>query len=206
MEADADLPAGTLTESPLRAVSLLRDLERLQGSRCARCAGSLCGHDGLFSLLLGFRDGPLCFPCLARFLNRAKAELRDHLRAWCAHRDCYREGWLEASRREGGGDPWAPTCLYSDGAAVSPAPQVHTSADGALPPNPDAIWDAGTLGCGDLVLELRERLAALRPGRTLLVIAVDAGAPEDLPAWCRLTGHVLVDARHPRYRIRRKES
>lgn len=206
MEAHADVPAGTLTESPPRTAALLRDLERLQGSRCAHCGGSLCGHDALFSVLLGFRNGSLCFACLARVLDRDKAELRDHLRAWCAHRDCYREGWLEASRREGGRDPWTPPCLYSDAAVVAPAPGVHTTADGELRTDPDSIWDAGALGCGDLVLELRARLTALRPGQTLLVIALDPGAPEDLPAWCRLTGHTLVEARHPRYRIRREES
>src|SRR6516165_1357518 len=53
------------------------------------------------------------------------------------------------------------------------------------------IWDAGDLGCGDLVLELRGRLGAI-PGQVLRVIALDPGAPEDIPAWCRLTGHALL--------------
>ena len=52
-------------------------------------------------------------------------------------------------------------------------------------------WNAGNLGCGELVLELRGRLMAM-PGRVLKVIALDPGAPEDIPAWCRLTGHVLL--------------
>jgi tRNA 2-thiouridine synthesizing protein A len=55
----------------------------------------------------------------------------------------------------------------------------------------DAEWDAGDLGCGDLVLRLRQRLRAM-PGRVLKVIALDPGAPEDLPAWCRVTGNELV--------------
>jgi len=38
------------------------------------------------------------------------------------------------------------------------------------------------------------------------VIAHDLGAPADIPAWCRLTGHTLVSQEHPVYRIRRKES
>lgn len=62
------------------------------------------------------------------------------------------------------------------------------------------------MGCGDLVLELRTRLRAMEPGQLLEVTARDPGAPEDLPAWCRLTGHALVAALHPVYRIRRKES
>jgi len=70
----------------------------------------------------------------------------------------------------------------------------------------DAEWDAGDLGCGDLVLELRLRLGRLAPGQVLTVTARDPGAPEDLPAWCRLTGHALVESKTPLYRIRRKES
>ncbi|HSE92474.1 MAG TPA: hypothetical protein VLF19_04140 [Methylomirabilota bacterium] len=40
----------------------------------------------------------------------------------------------------------------------------------------------------------------------LELVARDPGAPADLPAWCRLTGHALVEQRPPVYRIRRKES
>ncbi len=69
-----------------------------------------------------------------------------------------------------------------------------------------AEWDAGDLGCGDLVLELRLRLDALPPGCILKLIARDSGARADIPAWCRLTGHTLVAEEHPVYRIRRKEN
>ena len=66
-------------------------------------------------------------------------------------------------------------------------------------------WDAGDMGCGELVLELRARMRALERGHTLRLIARDPGAPADLPAWCRLTGHTLLAADHPVYLIRRKE-
>lgn len=69
----------------------------------------------------------------------------------------------------------------------------------------DQRWDAGDTGCGQLVFELRRRVAAMKPGETLEVIVRDAGAPVDLPAWCRMTGHTLVSANHPVYVIRRKE-
>jgi tRNA 2-thiouridine synthesizing protein A len=65
-------------------------------------------------------------------------------------------------------------------------------------------WDAGGMACGDLVLALRLRLAGLPPGAVLAVTATDPAAPEDLPAWCRMTGHALLSADHPRYLIRRK--
>jgi tRNA 2-thiouridine synthesizing protein A len=61
------------------------------------------------------------------------------------------------------------------------------------------------MGCGDLVLELRGRVEALGPGRVLRLTARDPGAPADIPAWCRMTGHALVSAHHPIYLIRRKE-
>jgi tRNA 2-thiouridine synthesizing protein A len=69
----------------------------------------------------------------------------------------------------------------------------------------DHDWDAGELSCGDLVLRLRFRLKAMAPGEVLRVRALDPGAPQDLPAWCRLTGEVLVhhDARGHYYYIRR---
>jgi tRNA 2-thiouridine synthesizing protein A len=67
-------------------------------------------------------------------------------------------------------------------------------------------WDAGGLGCGELVLELRGHLAGLPPGSLFELIATDAGAVEDLPSWCRMTGHALVMAEHPRYLIRTRAS
>ena len=60
------------------------------------------------------------------------------------------------------------------------------------------------MGCGQLVFELRRRMNELEPGQTLEVIAHSSGAPTDLPAWCRMTGHELVSAEHPQYVIRRR--
>ena len=64
-------------------------------------------------------------------------------------------------------------------------------------------WDAGETGCGQLIVGLRDQLEVLRCGASLKVIARDAGAPADLPAWCRMTGHTLVSAAHPVYVIRK---
>lgn len=65
-------------------------------------------------------------------------------------------------------------------------------------------WDAGMMGCGELILELRQRLNQLPPRATLILIARDPGVPEDLPAWCRMTGHRLVSAAPPEFIIERK--
>jgi tRNA 2-thiouridine synthesizing protein A len=69
----------------------------------------------------------------------------------------------------------------------------------------DQEWDAGDMGCGELVLELLTRMNAMSPGQTFKLTARDPGAREDLPAWCRMTGHNLVGAAHPEYLIQRKE-
>ena len=69
----------------------------------------------------------------------------------------------------------------------------------------DAEWDAGEMACGELALELRQRMRALPPGAVLRLISRDPAAPIDLPAWCRVTGHTLVRAKHPEYSIHRKE-
>lgn len=55
----------------------------------------------------------------------------------------------------------------------------------------DDEWDAGGLGCGELVIALRRRLKAM-PGGLLRLTAEDPAAPHDLPAYCRLTGNALV--------------
>ncbi len=68
----------------------------------------------------------------------------------------------------------------------------------------DDRWDAGDMGCGELVMQLRRRLAAMAPGSLFELVAQDPGAPEDLPAWCRLTGHGLVASKHPLYLIQRR--
>lgn len=61
------------------------------------------------------------------------------------------------------------------------------------------------MGCGQLVFELRRRMNELKTGDRLEVIAQSPGAPADLSAWCRMTGHTLVSADHPVYVIQRKE-
>jgi tRNA 2-thiouridine synthesizing protein A len=66
------------------------------------------------------------------------------------------------------------------------------------------FWDAGDTGCGELVLELRVRLARMQAGQVLRLVARDPGAPEDIPAWCRMTGHTLVAQQPPVYDIRKE--
>lgn len=70
----------------------------------------------------------------------------------------------------------------------------------------DETWDAGDMGCGDLVLELRKKLRAI-PGKVLKVVATDPGAPSDIPAWCGMTKDALLhqDAATHSYWIRARD-
>jgi tRNA 2-thiouridine synthesizing protein A len=52
-------------------------------------------------------------------------------------------------------------------------------------------FDAADMGCGELVMRLRMHLKSL-PGQVVRVIAYDASAPADLPAWCRMTRNELL--------------
>jgi tRNA 2-thiouridine synthesizing protein A len=48
-------------------------------------------------------------------------------------------------------------------------------------------WDAGDMGCGELLIHLSMKMKQLQPGELFKLIALDPGAVEDMPAWCRLT-------------------
>lgn len=72
-------------------------------------------------------------------------------------------------------------------------------------PEPDVAWDAGDIGCGELVVKLKLKLRdELQPGSIIQLTATDAGAPEDIPAWCRLTNNTLLFHEHPEYYIQAK--
>ena len=53
------------------------------------------------------------------------------------------------------------------------------------------LWDAGHMGCGELILKLRKHLKTI-PGQVMGVIALDPGAIADIPAYCRLTHNELL--------------
>lgn len=65
-------------------------------------------------------------------------------------------------------------------------------------------WDAGHMGCGEVIILLRMRMQKLEEGEVLKLTAHDPGAPVDLPAWCRMTGRQMVRADHPFYWIEEK--
>lgn len=200
------LPAGD-EESPERTRSVLDTVARLSGSFCRTCGSRLCGHAAVFCIVMGFQDAPVCPRCLAAGLDWPLESLRDRLSERVHAKTCLREGWREAGEREGLGDASRPACLWP---AASPAPAGSAlspagPAPASTPAPHDAEWDAGDIGCGDLVMDLRAKLREMDPGKTMKLTARDPGAPEDIPAWCGLTGHRLLAAKHPLYWIRKKE-
>lgn len=174
-----------------------RALRTLVGGRCRDCATPFSAREAVFSIFLGLKDAPRCLPCLSRRLERPAGELSSDLLAHIRGRDCYFQAWGEAERIDG--------ARAADAGAVRPAPT--TKKDPAAGGGELAVaagWDAGGMGCGELVMALRLRMEKLRPGDVIRVTATDPAAPEDLPAWCRLCGHTLVAMNHPNYWIRRK--
>jgi tRNA 2-thiouridine synthesizing protein A len=187
-----------------RADAVIADLVRMRGVACTACRRVLCGHEALLSRAMGYRDTPHCHACLAARLGSDPEQLRDHLHAHLLRRPCHRQGWEWADREEGVVPPALPACLWPAGATLAQAPAPPAPA-GAQDVVAAATFDAGDMGCGDLVLELRLRLSPMAPGQVLELIARDPGAPEDIPAWCGMTGHRLLRASPPRYWIRRKD-
>ncbi|ENV1769075.1 sulfurtransferase TusA family protein [Neisseria gonorrhoeae] len=50
------------------------------------------------------------------------------------------------------------------------------------------------LKCPLPILRAKKVLAQMRQGEVLTVLATDGGAPGDFEAFCRQTGHVLLDS------------
>ncbi len=49
--------------------------------------------------------------------------------------------------------------------------------------------------CPMPVIRTQDRVKQLAPGDTLEVLCTDPGAANDVPAWCRINGHKVVELR-----------
>jgi tRNA 2-thiouridine synthesizing protein A len=58
---------------------------------------------------------------------------------------------------------------------------------------PDLIYDAGPTGCGELIMNLFLMVKKMERGQIIEVTSYDKGAREDIPAWCRLQNHKLLE-------------
>jgi len=75
--------------------------------------------------------------------------------------------------------------------------------------NSTAFLDAAGEACGTVTPLIKGALAPLQPGQVLEVLAHDPATRVGVPAWCRLTGHELVNSvaesdRRTRFWIRKR--
>lgn len=212
-------------ERPVKAEDVIAFARSCEGIPCPRCGVPLIGHDAVIDLMLGFADELICSRCLARHLERDHDRFLENVHKSIARLPCYRAGWRDADERLAAAGEW-PEDRIPKRLTMSETdeetdlddeePEAHDFANdaaGSFDRAPDDIeaaiasgpaperWDAGDRGCGELALELKLRLRRLEEGARFLLTTTDRGAPADLPAWCRLTGHSLVAARPPEYLI-----
>jgi tRNA 2-thiouridine synthesizing protein A len=55
--------------------------------------------------------------------------------------------------------------------------------------------DARRLLCPMPVIRTQNKVNELQPGDTLEVTCTDPGALHDIPAWCRINGHKILETR-----------
>lgn len=188
-----------------RRVELLAELERLGEVACLSCGRVLCSHAYVVCVASGFKTTPRCVSCIAAGYERPVPEFLTDAVRYIRRQPCYWSGWQWANRHEGQArNLERPACIWSGGTSETALGEEEAEPQPETELKPDAVWDAGDMSCGDLVLELRLRMKRLQAGQLLALTAHDPGAPQDIPAWCRLTRHSLAAASHPHYWIRRR--
>jgi tRNA 2-thiouridine synthesizing protein A len=55
--------------------------------------------------------------------------------------------------------------------------------------------NAKNLLCPMPVIRTQDKVNTLAPGDVLQVICTDPGALNDIPAWCRINGHKVIESR-----------
>jgi tRNA 2-thiouridine synthesizing protein A len=56
--------------------------------------------------------------------------------------------------------------------------------------------DARNTLCPMPVIKTQNKVAELKAGDTLEVTCTDPGALNDIPAWCRINGHTVIETRN----------
>ena len=75
----------------------------------------------------------------------------------------------------------------------------------ALPLQPDARLDLGDAGCSvGGTLQARTLIETLAAGQVLEIRSTDPATADDVPAWCRLTGHEYLGADGARHFVRKR--
>jgi TusA-related sulfurtransferase len=55
--------------------------------------------------------------------------------------------------------------------------------------------DARQLFCPLPVIRVQDQVASLAPGTIVEAVCSDRGALHDIPSWCRLNGHRVIEAK-----------
>jgi TusA-related sulfurtransferase len=55
--------------------------------------------------------------------------------------------------------------------------------------------DARRLLCPMPVIRVQDRVKGLEPGTLVEAVCTDPGVLNDIPAWCRINGHKVVESR-----------
>ncbi len=65
------------------------------------------------------------------------------------------------------------------------------------------LVDARRLLCPMPVIRVQDRVAELAPGTRVEAVCTDPGALNDIPAWCRINGHRVLETyrRGDEYRV-----
>ena len=58
-----------------------------------------------------------------------------------------------------------------------------------------AYLDARNMLCPMPVIKTQNRVNELQSGDTLEVVCTDPGALNDIPAWCRINGHTVIQTK-----------
>ena len=60
---------------------------------------------------------------------------------------------------------------------------------------PRHTLDARRILCPLPVIRTQDKVATLQPGEELEVHCTDPGAAKDIPTWCRINGHKVLEVR-----------
>jgi tRNA 2-thiouridine synthesizing protein A len=55
--------------------------------------------------------------------------------------------------------------------------------------------DCQRMLCPMPVIKVQDRVAGMQPGDELEAVCTDPGALNDIPAWCRINGHEVLETR-----------
>lgn len=55
--------------------------------------------------------------------------------------------------------------------------------------------DARRMFCPMPVIRTQDKIKELKPGDILEVTCTDPGALHDIPAWCRINGHIILETK-----------